>query len=58
MSSPELVGKHVEKWVAVVGKKIVASGDSAADVLRRAKELHPHVEPFIAKFPKETVLLL
>lgn len=58
LASPDVIGKHVEKWMAVVGKEVVAVGDSAKEVLARAKELYPGKEPFIAKFPKETAMLL
>ena len=57
-ASSELITKNVDKWMAVVGKEIVAVGDSAKEVLRRAREAYPDKEPFIAKFPKQTVLLL
>lgn len=58
MATPELISKHLEKWMAVVGKDVVAVGDSAKEVLAVAKEKYPDREPFIAKFPKQTAMLL
>lgn len=58
LASPDLVSKNVEKWMAVVGRQVVAVGDSPKEVLAKARELFPDKEPFIAKFPKETAMLL
>ncbi len=58
MATPDLISKHLEKWMAVVGKDVVAVGDSAKEVLAAAKEKYPDREPFIAKFPKQTAMLL
>ena len=58
MSSSEIVGKNLDKWMAVVGKEIVAVGPTAKEVFLAAKAKHPDKEPFIAKFPRQTVLLL
>jgi len=55
---PELVGKHADKWIAVIGTQIVAVGESAKEVLATAREKFPDDEPFIAKFPKERAMLL
>ena len=58
LAAPEVIGQYVEKWMAVVGKEVVAVGASAKEVLDKARQLHPDKEPFIAKFPKETAMLL
>ena len=58
LSVPDLIGKNLERWMAVVGKQIVAIGDSPREVLEKAKKIHPDKEPFIAKFPKERAMLL
>ncbi len=58
LASPDLVGENIDKWVAVVGKQIVAVGSSAKEVLEAAMKAFPGKEPFIAKFPRETALLL
>lgn len=57
-ASSDVVSENIEKWMAVIGKNVVAVGESAKEVLERAMELHPGEEPFIAKFPKQTILLL
>jgi hypothetical protein len=58
MATPSLITEHIEKWMAVVGHHVVAVGDSATDVLAQARAMYPDKEPFIAKFPKETAMLL
>ncbi len=58
MSTPALITEHLEKWMAVVGREVVAVGDSAKDVLAQARAKYPGREPFIAKFPKDTAMLL
>ena len=58
MSSEVQVEKYVGLWVAMVGKRIVASGDSAKDVYDRAVKAFPGEEPFVAKVPKAKVMLL
>ncbi|GEM_PF-874919 len=58
MTVPDAITKNIEKWMAVVGNKIVAVGDSPKEVLAKARALHPGVEPFIARFPKEKAMLL
>ena len=49
---------YVGKWIALVGKEIVASGDSGKTVFEQAKSKYPNKEPFIMKLPAETVMLL
>ncbi len=56
--SPEVISQNLDKWIAVIGKEIVASGDTAKEVIDRAFALHPDSEPFVAKFPRATVMLL
>lgn len=58
MSSQAHIEKYVGLWVAVVGKKIVASGESAKDVYDKAILAFPGEEPFVAKVPREKVMLL
>jgi hypothetical protein len=45
-------------WFAIVGKAVVASGDNAKDVYRRAKAAFPGKEIFIARLPPNKVMLL
>jgi hypothetical protein len=49
---------YVGKWIAVVDKEIVASGDNGKTVFEQAKSKYPKKEPFIMKLPAETVMLL
>ncbi len=58
MATPSLISEHLEKWMAVVGREVVAVGDSAKEVLAQARAKYPNKEPFIAKFPKDTARLL
>ena len=55
---PDVISKNVDKWMAMVGRKVVAVGDSPEEVLAKAAEEFPGKEPFVAKFPKETAMLL
>lgn len=50
--------KYKGNYVALLGKKVVASGKSAKSVWEKAKKLHPEKLPTIAKVPKEEVLVL
>lgn len=58
MSMSNELGQHLGQWIAVVGDKVVASGDSFKDVYAKAKKDHPDKDPFIMKIPKETVMLM
>jgi hypothetical protein len=49
---------YVGKWIALVDKEIVASGDNGKTVFELAKSKYPKKEPFIMKLPAETVMLL
>jgi hypothetical protein len=49
---------YVGKWIALVDKEIVASGDNCKTVFEQAKSKYPKKEPFIMKLPAETVMLL
>lgn len=52
------IGKHVGKWIAVVGNEIVTVGDSGKEVFEKAKEKYPGKTPFIMKVPSDEVMLL
>lgn len=58
MVDPALINENLEQWMAMVGKELVAVGPSVKEVLARAREKYPDSEPFIAKFPKHTAMLL
>lgn len=45
-------------WFAIVGKKVVARGGNAKEVYRRARAAFPGKEIFIARLPRNQVMLL
>lgn len=40
---------YAGKWLAIVGKKIVASGTNVTDVIREVKRHYPKEKPMITK---------
>lgn len=54
--SPDDLGKYRGRWVAVVGRRIVADGTNPKDVLLRAKA-HDR-EPVIFKVPAGEIMIL
>lgn len=46
------------KWIAVVGKEIVAKGDKGKEVYDIAQKKYPNREPFIMQVPSDSVMLL
>ncbi len=54
------VSKDLEagKWIAVVGKEIVAKGENAKEVYDDARAKFPDKEPFIMKVPADSVMLM
>lgn len=49
---------YIGKWIAVVGKELVASGTSGKEVFEEARRKYPNKEPFVMKIPADTVMLL
>lgn len=49
-----LRGKHV----ALLGKKVVAFGDTAKEVLEKSRKKYPHRMPVLTYIPKEETLIL
>jgi len=47
-------GKHV----AMIGRKVVASGDSAKEVFEKAKKEYPDKMPVLAFIPRKEALVL
>ncbi len=45
------------KYIATIGKKVVAFGDNAKIVREEAKRKFPGVEPIIAKIPTDDLLI-
>ncbi|MBI4981360.1 succinyl-CoA synthetase subunit alpha [Candidatus Woesearchaeota archaeon] len=52
------LSKYGGKYIAIVGEKVVASGDNAKEVLEEAKKKFPNMIPTLAKIPKEEALIL
>jgi Family of unknown function (DUF5678) len=54
------VSKDLEagKWIAVVGKDVVAKGLDAKTVYDEAKSKFPDKEPFIMKVPADAIMLM
>lgn len=50
--------KYKGKYVAILGKKIIASGENAKEVWRKARKKYPGRLPTLAKLPKEETLIL
>ena len=50
--------KYKGSYVALLGKKVIASGRSAKTAWEKAKKLYPKKLPTIAKVPSEEVLVL
>lgn len=48
--------KYAGKWVAIANRKIVASGDDAEKVYKKAKKFAKN--PALAKVPKKDTLIL
>lgn len=46
------------KYVAIVGRRVAASGTSVKKVFAEALRKHPGKEVMIAKIPKEDILIL
>lgn len=50
--------KYKGKYIAIIGKKVVASGKNAKEVWAKAKKKFPNRIPTIAKLPEEEALVL
>ena len=50
--------KYKGKYVALVDKKIVASGENAKIVFEKAKSKYPKKEIVLRKIPEEETLIL
>jgi len=51
-------GLEAGKWIAVVGKEIIAKSDTAKEVFDIAKQKFPDKEPFIMKVPADAIMLM
>ncbi len=50
--------RYAGKWIAIVDQKVVASGNDAEKVYRKAKIKYPKKKPSIAKVPMKEILVL
>lgn len=50
--------KYAGKHIAIVGRKIVASGNDPREVWLEAKKKFPHKQPVLAFVPKPDTLVL
>ena len=55
----EDLDKYEDKWIVIVNKKIVASGDNLKELVDKVeKEYGKRTVPFVAKVPKKTLMIL
>jgi orotate phosphoribosyltransferase-like protein len=55
----ENLEKYEDKWVVIVNKKIVASGDNLKELVDKVKkEYGAKATPFVAKVPKKSLMIL
>lgn len=51
--------RYEDKWIVIVDKKIVASGDNLKELVDKVKKEHGEkIVPFVAKVPKKTLMIL
>ena len=56
--APEINRRFAGKHVAIIGDRVVASGNSPLEVWKRAKKSHPKSRPLLAYVPKRDTLVL
>lgn len=50
--------KYANKYVVIVDKKLVASGQNIVSMLKSARKKYPGCTPFVGKIPDRSVLVL
>ena len=50
--------KYAGRWIATIGKRVVAEGDDAETVYKEAKNKYPGKKPSLAKIPTGDTLVL
>ena len=55
---PQELKKYRGKHVAIIGNRVVAFGDNAIEVYKKAKEKYPDKKPVLAYVPREETLIL
>jgi len=58
VSFPKELEQFRGKHVAMIGRRVVASGDSAKEVFEKAREEHPKKMPVLAFIPRKEALVL
>ena len=48
---------YAGKWIAIVGRKVVASGNDPARVVSEVKQKYPHKTPFLTKIRNKLAIL-
>jgi len=57
-SFPDELKQYRGKHVAIIGKEVVASGESAKEVLEAAMNKYPSTMPVLTFVPKKDILVL
>ena len=52
------VAQFTDKWVAIVGGKLIAVRDNFKEVYNEAREKFPRKRPLVAKIPPKRVMIL
>ncbi len=52
------LSEYAGKWIAIVDGRVVASGDRADEVMRKAEKNYPDKEITLAKVPTDDILVL
>ena len=52
------LSEHIGKWVAIIGKEVIASGVSLREVHREAMQKARNREPLFAKIPGSEISIL
>lgn len=58
LPSARALARHHGEWVAIVDRRIVASGEHFREVLAKARESAPGREPSMLRVPSDEILLL
>jgi orotate phosphoribosyltransferase-like protein len=50
--------RYEGKWVVIVNKRVVATGNNIKKMLEKVKKEFPTSEPFLAKIPSKRALII
>ncbi len=51
------LSRYEGKYVVIMGEEVVSTGTNAKQVLDEARKKHPQKRPFLAKIPREGILI-